>query len=572
MRSKLFFLFGLIFLTSGPISAAAAARRSANQQESTASKTSTPRFVVSTRLVLVPVVVTDRHGSHVADLKVGDFELKEDGNVQQIVSFENVEAETTVVQRPAPPANSFTNQVISERVKNLEIILLDYLNTPLSGRDEARRGLIDFLTKSAGPDTLLALLVLEPDGLHMIHSFTSDSSVLMAAIEKLRSPSASRDAPTLDTGGGDADAEAMELGAILDANKGPVWLHPMFSVHGAQATVDASRQGQESLRTLECLQQVARYFSAVRGRKSLIWMSSGFYFQTESLPRDATNTGLDDWQRTIRMLQDANIALYPVDVAGLSATTTGPADIEAHGGRVSDGSFQGAMASGRSGDPQGDKHRTMDTLAGVTGGEAFYNFNDSGKLLQRARQDSAQYYMMTYYAKAGARNGWRKLNVSVRREGVQVRARSGFFFETGSRDPDTTRKADEIRSLTSALESTSLPISGQWGQIETAGNKRRVHFSFNIPADADLISPEQPNDLDLDCVVVAWTPKGEQAANIAVRLSGHLSPATLGQLKAHGLDYDNELTLPPGTYEVHIVVRDNPTGRIGSIITTLKVD
>jgi len=170
------------------------------------------KFSVGTHLVLVPVVVNDKQGKHVPGLTAADFEIKEDGNVKKLASFEEITAENTVAERPVLPPKTFTNQVVAARPKKLEIILLDLLNTPLSGRAEARRGLIDFLSKSADPDTLTALLVLRSNRVTMIHNFTSDPSVLMAAIRKLQGQATSRDTPTMNTNGGDVDAEARQTG------------------------------------------------------------------------------------------------------------------------------------------------------------------------------------------------------------------------------------------------------------------------------------------------------------------------------------------------------------------------
>lgn len=157
------------------------------------------KLSVGANMVLVPVVVTDKHGQHVSGLKAEDFEVQEEGKTQKIAAFDEVIAETAAVPLVALLPNSFSNRVIAKNPKKLEILLLDLLNTPLSGRAEARRGLIEFLSKSADPDTLVALLVLRKGGVRMIHNFTTDPSVLVAAIQQVQAPVASRDNPTLNT-------------------------------------------------------------------------------------------------------------------------------------------------------------------------------------------------------------------------------------------------------------------------------------------------------------------------------------------------------------------------------------
>jgi VWFA-related protein len=530
------------------------------------------------------VVVTDKRGDHVSALTAADFEVREDGQVQKIAGFEEVIAEASPIQRTAVAPNTFTNQFTAKNPKKLEIILLDLLNTPLSGRAEARRGLIEFLSKSADADTLIALLVLRSDGVRMIHNFTGDPQVLVEAIRKVQAPVASRDTPVLKTNGGDVDAEERQLRAIFAGQAATG--NGINTVGGAiaqlremEAWSDASKQSQEGLLTLECMQQLAQYFAAVPGRKSLFWASTGFRFNIGSMSGESTRgTTPDDWQRAMRMLQNANIAVYPVDLAGVGLM--GQGDISAHGlqqGQLPRVNERGsavfdALSTGRLVDPTYGKHEAMETVAAMTGGRAYYNLNDSGEFFRRARQDSAQYYMLAYYAKDTGKSGWRKLSVRVHREGVELRARTGFFFNNAVQDPESVRQSDEIMALASALESTSLPVSGEWQQVESAGDQRKVHFALSVPPGVALVDTEHENHINLDFLVFAWNAEGKAVAKIGQRRDSKLSAAELGQVQSQGVSYKNVLTLPPGQYEVHIVVRDNLKGSLGSVATSLKVD
>ena len=533
------------------------------------------KLTVGANLVLVPVVVTDKHGKHVSGLKPEDFDLSEDGKEQKISNLEEIAAEKTAVQRVVAAPNTFSNQIATPHAKKLEIILLDLLNTPIAGRAEARRGLAQFLSKSTELDTLLALLVLRADGVQIIHNFTADPSVLVAAVRKVQSPAASLDSPTLNTNGGDVDAEARQISAILagrsaaetmgsDPNPGKM----VIMQRSMEALSDKSRQGEEALRTLVALQAIARYFAAVPGRKSLIWASTGFRFSFGSMAGEASRgTTEDDWQRTARMLEDANIAVYPVDVGGLQAHSTA----EIHGAAPGDTTGMDPMTSGIGSDAVSGKHQAMDQLASMTGGQAYYGLNYSDEFFRRASQDSGQYYMLAYYTKNTASPGWRKLAVRVRGDGIHVRARSGFFFHNAANDPDVTRQRDEFSALTSALEATSLPISGRWENTETAGDQRKIHFSLLLPPGSVLIDDEHEHSVSVDFLVYAWNSEGKEAAKIGQRLAEKLSAEELAEAQSRGISYENVLTLPPGQYQVHMVVRDNLKGTLGSVVTQLKV-
>src|SRR5215472_3988475 len=303
---------------------------SAWQKNPDASKDSQEfKFTVSTHLVLVPVIVTDKQGNHVTGLKAEDFEVKEDGVVQKIARLDELTADTVKVQATSGNPKSFTNQVTAEHPKKLEIIALDQVNTPFVSGAQGYRGLVEFLAKNVDANTLLALVAITPNGVQITHNFTTDPSVLGAEGGKVRATLNPKDTRSQDIPGEstESDAEAVQLTALLGgssvANIAPGSSNALIAqaraaMAQAHAAADASRETQASLITLECLQQIAQYFQGVPGRKSLIWASTGFKFSLgaspESLTRGTTN---EDWQRTFNMLQDANIAMYPVDVGGL---------------------------------------------------------------------------------------------------------------------------------------------------------------------------------------------------------------------------------------------------------------
>jgi hypothetical protein len=268
--------------------------------------------------------------------------------------------------------------------------------------------------------------------------------------------------------------------------------------------------------------------------------------------------------------KEANIAMYPVDVGGMEAPALNsevheriPSPKESAG---YDPASLGAMG------PTTRKHQAMQMLAESTGGQAYYGLNDSDALFRRASQDSAQYYMLSYYTKDNGKDGWRKLQVHVQRDGVEVRARTGFYFDNRSRDPESARRAEEIMAVTSELESTSIPLSGQWKQIEAESGKSKAHFLLSIPPGAIFVDTDHENQLNLDFVIFAWNAEGKKAAQIGQRIERKLTAVELQEIQTHGMNYDNFLSLPPGQYEVHMAVRDNLRGKLGSVVTQLKVE
>src|ERR1051325_4972559 len=104
-----------------------------------------PTIKVSTRLVLVDVVVRNRKGDPISGLSVSNFTILEGGVAQKISSFEEHHAMAIVpTQLPALPANIFTNVPAVKAPDGLNVLLIDSLNT--EPRDQAllRRNLLKY--------------------------------------------------------------------------------------------------------------------------------------------------------------------------------------------------------------------------------------------------------------------------------------------------------------------------------------------------------------------------------------------------------------------------------------------
>jgi VWFA-related protein len=569
--------------------------QAAPQNPSQAAEVPGYKLTVRSNLVLVPVIVTDKHGEHVTGLKAEDFEVKEDDKPQNIIRVDELTTgDTSKVERPAVAANNFSNEVVAEHPKKLEIIALDQINVPFAGGADGNRMLIDFLSRNLDTNTLLALVAMTPNGVRIIHDFTAQPAVLSAALGKIRNMPKGTDLAALDFTGENtsADIEVLQLEALLNgssidfSNVNPQNAAAVARAmsQSARATIDASRRAQQGLITLECFQQIAEYFGGVPGRKSLIWASTAFPFGLGTAVNNSTTRGtiMEDWDRTFQALTDANIAVYAVDIGGLVTGATAnnlqslnTAVIKTQGAEGGVGArSQGlaALNAGEFNDPNVGRQETMRQLADRTGGQAFYNSNDGADLFRRAGADAGQYYTIAYYTKDTGKYGWRKLNVKVKRDGVKVRARSGYFFNDPKKANDPNASVKDLKmALTSDLSFTSVPLRGEWLQTEPAGADRKVHFVLSIPPGVPGIDAEHQNHISLDFLVVATDTAGKNVT-ISQRLDTNLKPDGVEQIQTKGIDYTNVLNLVPGDYKVHFVVRDNLRGIMGSVVSPLKVN
>ena len=167
---------------------------------------------ITTQLVQVDAVVTDKKGKHVEDLTEGDFELLVDGKKQQLTHFSHVSL-PAVTREPAAkkkdnlivaPESMPTRQIAPEEVRRTIAFVVDDMGLSPSSMALARETLRKFVGEQMQDGDLVAI-IRTGSGLGMLEQFTSDKRILYTAVEKLVWNPLSRDMmPTFaDTSGAD---------------------------------------------------------------------------------------------------------------------------------------------------------------------------------------------------------------------------------------------------------------------------------------------------------------------------------------------------------------------------------
>ncbi|MGH9492851.1 MAG: VWA domain-containing protein, partial [Terriglobales bacterium] len=264
------------------------------------------------------------------------------------------------------------------------------------------------------------------------------------------------------------------------------------------------------------------------------------------------------FQRTMQALNHANIAIYPIDARGLVAYSSASVS------RVRINDVYGTEAQ---------THTTMNDIASTTGGRAYYNTNDIAGAFAEALNDSTRYYMLAYYAPGAKKPGWRKLQVSVGRPGLNVRARAGYMAGVAVKKPEDLSRLDVRTALRSPLDYTAVPLWLHWYGQPAAGTgiKKKVPFAIFIPPQGSAIDTGANNRVSLEIVAVARNAQGEIAGRFGQRVEDNLKDDAAKRVAAEGINFSESIEVPPGQYSVRFVVRDNVSGRVGSVAAPLKV-
>ena len=570
--------------------------------QSVQEQTATPVVRVTTRLVVLDVVATGKDGKPITDLKAEDFTVEDSGKKQKIAIFDLQQAPAQPA-RPSLPPNIFSNRPEYTMPSGpVTVLLIDGLNTPFTDQARARTELIRYAATQVKPGQQTAVYALG-NNLYKLLDFTSDPQVLQQALESFQPMSLPTQgqisspvppSPIIASGGNSRTGTTPPKPAVAVA------LGIMQQFQGEQGTpVLQARIGT----TLAAMTLLARELGGKPERKNLVWVTAGFPFSLdpttneltfvpmgrdskggERLPQEQTYGAFNQQvrqessegvRRTAALLSDARIAIYPVDARGLIGAT-GISDASSQGvnnaGLLKIGSEYGSSVASAGGGIV-DSQASMVDIAADTGGRVFKNRNDIDNSVAAASNDGGFSYALGYYpGRKKTDNAFHKFKVSVNRPGVQLRYRRGYFDV----EPGKSSVKDKDAELTATLYNVNLAENMVLFDAQVAppapAAKVQLPVRFLVRPDSFVAEEEKGGvKVDLDFVVAAITPDGRLAAREAKTVNATLDPAQFAQVKQRGLMLPVEVSLPPGSYNLRLAVRDNHTGYLGTLTAPITL-
>ncbi len=415
-----------------------------------------PVFRAGINFVRVDVIVSDKNGTSVADLKQSDFEVTEDGKPQSVETFKFIKLDGgTLPSSEGPPRAIRTDadeesEAARDDVRLFAIFLDDY-HVRKENSIRVRQPLEQFVQTQLGP---------------------SDMMGLMYPLESVFNVRMTR------------NHEAVVKG--LDRFLGRKYDYiPLNDLERQYAYLPVETQEQIRVRvSLSAIQGLIVHMGTLKeGRKSLIVVSEGFSNRLPAVVQAQNPTiggggvplgpggngivdpigaaGLNgaqadfaatmDMEQLLRDVYDEanknNVAIYTVDPRGLAVSEFD----------VSDGNV----------DPSTDRqyfNQTMDTLrtlAVESDGRAIVNRNDLAGGMRQIVRDVSAYYLIGYSSTIAPSDGkFHEIKVRVKRPGVQVRARKGYWALTPqevarSLAPPKPALPPAVKSALANVETTS---------------------------------------------------------------------------------------------------------------------
>jgi VWFA-related protein len=542
-----------------------------------------PTLRVTTRLVEVNVIVTDKQGQPVTGLAKNDFTITENGKPQTIASFS---AETLRVL--PPPAEPLPPGVYTNRYElkggapsSVTVILFDLMNTKFRDRTNARQELVKFLRAQLKPDYRIALYALDTE-LLLLYDFTNDATRLVQALDRyqprtLAGPdTVERAAP--NTGIGALDQYLMRADQIM-------------------SDMDAVSRVRKTAAALEA---VAHRVAALPGRKNLVWVTGGIPFSLGLGPRpmqdpvkrtkraqipsgmdrskNPIDAGNDDIfieypaaskrifdaenERVARAMDAADLAVYPVDAQGL----LGNPAVDARNRKSLE--FEQRRKTTATVLPEEfySNRETMKSIAERTGGTAFLDDNDTGRAIRMAVEDSRVNYVLSYHPSHGRWDGhFQRIKVSVNRPGISVRHRGGYLALPDEAVGTNDRQASLMQTARSPLDATGVRLVVATRPDTPAPGRLALRILIEA---SDLALTEKGGHwvgkIDL-AYVQQPAPDGKGATLVKDEVNINLSPQDYAKVIEEGLIIPKEASMASSAYRLKVIVRDAHSGAAGSV-------
>jgi VWFA-related protein len=550
-----------------------------------------PAIRSTTRLIQLSVIVQNHRGEPITGLKPEDFTVFDDKQEQRIAFFiAEAPSPASALANPLPPG-VFTNRfdLKGQDPGTVTVVLFDELNTAVADQAYVRKQVIRFLL-TLKPQDRVAVYALTTQ-LIVLHEFTQDSAALVKAVSAFNPKEiAAYDASTT--------AQVDLVGMTGDTD----WAKFQTALNNANGMIAEQNTLNRVGTTAGAIEAIANHISEIPGRKSLVWVSGGFPIQigfgniavpdsgpatleTASARNDpntaqgasqlsgATDTAnkLTRNDRTFaalspqvyaatRALNQANIAIYPVDAKGVEVDPGYSPGMRSSSTTMNSDFFN-----------RQDIRESSRLLADRTGGETFSGRNDIRNAMRRAFDDGRYAYTIGFYPQHGNWTGeFRELKVKVRTAGAHLRYRKGYFAFADRSDAGAVVDVGLQDAAVSPLESTSLGVivSGK-----AAGDLSARNVALRMGVDVKQFLLQESDNRhkgSLDLLFVQRSANGAVIAAEKQHVDLNFDAKEYESLSRTSMVLGKHLVILPQSEELRVLVRDAGSGSVGSVTMPVK--
>jgi VWFA-related protein len=575
-----------------------------------------PTFGVGTAAVTLDVVVRDKKGNAVRDLKASDFEVYEDGAKQLVESFQVFgrpleSAEAPVPRRAAtpaavPPAPALSAAPPAEDAPETRPQIIAFVFDRLSAdaRNTAHKAAMTYLDRGHVEGDVVGVFAIDL-ALRTIQPFTKEPSLIKVGLERAASQantafsgdrertrqivdvvSAGEATAAGGTGSSPSGPGAGSAGASISSAASAGALNQAIGriQVGMLRTFEALERDQQGYASTNGLLSVVNGLKSLPGRKTVVFFSEGL-----AIPANVQA----QFRSLIHSANRANVSVYAMDAGGLRAESmnaeTRKEMMQAAQRR------QRQIESGREDANDGIMSRTLErnedllrlhpesglgTLANETGGFLIHDTNDAASAFRRMEEDMRFHYLLGYSPSNESYDGrFRSISVKVSRPGVQVQTRQGYYaIRAAESVPLRSFEAPALAQFDRQPRPHAFPLDAVALSFPTAKKPGLVPVLVRVPGptvtyrlDKDDKSGKKIHRADLAVVARVKDHSGREVDRLSQHYALSAAEANLEAARRGDILFYREADLGPGRYTVEAVAYDAVADKASVSTASLEV-
>jgi VWFA-related protein len=560
--------------------------------------------------VMIDVIVRDKKGHLVTDLKPDDFQVFDNGQPKRISSFRLVQGSEAV-------ATGGTRTQL-DPLRQVRLVTVIFQCSSNDARNLARGAVSDMLKGELPQNVYMSVMTIDHK-LEVLQPYTNNLELLRKAVDR-----ATRS--EVKDYSADTAMVQKQLQEMLGPNSGA--LSEQAQVDNAQQAATTAAQGRAPsgadlagaamarivLEMLETQQASAAaeggriniyaLLDAVReqyrlpGRKTVLYFSEGGFKIPQGMEQPFKNV--------ISTANRANVSFYSIDARGLSTFYSADSRGRATYGANSDATSALSSATQASqrqfndtGEPisareEGERAKSLDkaldstrsntqntlaSLAESTGGSLIANTNDLKTPIHRVEEDIQTYYEIAYAPEIKTYDGsFHTVSVKMNSNDLRVQSRSGYV----ALPPELAKSAGNLRAyevpLLSALSQPQLPhdLAFQSTTMHFRGDKDNAMcvLAIDVPMANLSFAPKGKDEMEghLSYIALVKNEKSEVIKKFQNEIPINVSTGKMDAVKTSHFIYTEHFELPPGHYTVDTAVLDSENGnKVGARKSSMNV-
>jgi VWFA-related protein len=524
-----------------------------NQAE-TATKEEAATFKARVNLVMVPVVVRDKAGRVIGNLKQEDFQLFDRGKPQFISRFsiEKSGGAGTMGGKSAKPPKAEGEDAPLAMPERFVAYLFDDIHLAFADLARSRDAAWQHIGTSLRSVDRAAIYTTSG---RTIAEFTDDKDKLHETLMQLFphpiNTRGTQDCPDvtyymadmIQNKNDSSLLTALVQETIVCAGLDPTMANVAENMVRGAASRELAVGDQESRLTLGLLRDVVRRMGALPGQRSIVLVSPGFIFP--QLEQEVT----DVMDRAVR----ANVTISTLDARGLwvdSGYDATRATYDATATRIK------AQYQHENDTANGD---VLATFALGTGGNFFQNNNDLAEGFRKVAAVPEYIYLLGFSPQNLKLDGsFHGLKVTLKGAvGLTASARKGYYAPRHLADAEETATEEIREAIFSREELSELPISLHTQFFKPGNDIARLTVMAHVDLKQLRYRKEEGrNHSELTIVSALFDRNGNYVTASKKVLTMRLKDETLERLANTGISIRTTFDVKPGGYLIRLVVRD----------------